>query len=76
MKFNIVRASNGWKSNSPKPTHGAALGPDGKTWEIEINTLDDLLELIEREGEIIIDHYKLNGKEDQGRILLYDDYIE
>lgn len=60
----------------PKPCLNATLKEDRKTWEIEINSLHDILEIVADNGEIIIDHYKLDGKTELGRIVIYDDHLE
>ena len=43
-------------------------------WIIEINTLDELINFINKYGPIVIRDY--NGNENYKEILIYDDYIE
>ena len=64
MKFKISQASAG-TGDQKQPTYGATHETAG--WFIEIETLADLMALIDREGQLIIDHDK---------IIIYDDYVE
>lgn len=59
-----------------KPTSNAVLDEARGCWRIEINTLQDLLYLIQEEGEIILDHYLVKDGTAEGRVILYDDYLE
>jgi hypothetical protein len=80
MKFLIGRASNWFDNNKDKapPCKNAykELGeyPERKAWVVEISSLEDLIKLIKKEGDIII------GKSDviEGFyvIKIYDDYVE
>lgn len=63
MVYEITRTSDWWGENQPCKS---ALKADGK-WYVEINTLEELQELIKNEGQIII------GK---SSIEIYDGYRE
>jgi len=81
MKFIIERASgksinvNG-VSIEPRPEHTAGwLPPTVHT--LEINTLDELVELMELHGHIIIDTVTPDQRRHQQyRIIIYDSYVE
>lgn len=73
MKFVIYKASDGFNSY-PKPCEKAYLKPTGNgfyqfaKWEVEINSLEDLLSLMkETDNELILS---------EDRIIIYDDYVE
>ena len=70
MKFLIARVSNSYKST--QPCENAILEND--EWIIELNSLEDLIELMETLGENLIIKPKFNN--DINSILIYDDYIE
>lgn len=53
MKFRIGRTSDGFFGNPPKPYENATA--KGKSWEIEINALNELIEL-SRNDDLIIRH--------------------
>jgi hypothetical protein len=84
MKFRIKRTSQSCFCES-KPCDGAYIDkfePDSRDshydqrwWAIEIESLDDLLALAEKEGEIIV---KAPSKytDDLPEIEIYDDYRE
>ena len=63
MEFMITRTSL-W-TNNKKPTQQAYK--EGGNWYIKINSLDELIELTRKEGQIIIDEDSLE---------IYDDYRE
>jgi len=65
MKFKIERASERWTI----PCKNAKL-IDGKTedFEIEINSLDELMELVDEVSDIVINKDK--------SITIYDTYLE
>ena len=65
MKFYIRRVSQ-WHNPDIPPCEDAFLGKDGK-WIVDIRNLKSLLNLIGKEGELIID---------KGAIIIYDDYLE
>lgn len=72
MKFKIRRTSYMWGNNCPQPCAKACFeGLDewGRSlWSIEINTIEDLQNLIEEVGdEIIVSKDQLE---------IYDDYRE
>ena len=69
MRFAIYRASDGY---SPKqPTEAAYLAPHptrGNAWYIDINSLEELIALAEKEEqELIIS---------KNEIVIYDGYME
>jgi hypothetical protein len=63
--FTIKRASWAVRREKKPPCKKAVKG--GSDWYIEINSLEDLMQLIDKEGEIIID---------ENRIIIYDYYNE
>ena len=68
-KFIICRASEWEQKNSP--CDGAVLVKENESWnewEIEINSLDELLALMDRVGDNLI-----IGR---NNITIYDDYVE
>jgi hypothetical protein len=65
MFFKIQRASDYNKKPSKPPCNGAKWTNIG--WEIEISSLEEMMKLVEREGEIILD---------RDYIRIYDDYVE
>ena len=65
MKFEITRASH-WSKTKPCKE---AVKEDGK-WMIEINSLEELMALIEKYDEFII------YSSEPPSIMIYDDYIE
>jgi hypothetical protein len=66
MRFRISRASHFNTHNTP-PCEGAIK--DKNHWYIEISTLEELLEFIEKLDEGIIFYNK-------DSITIYDDYVE
>ena len=82
MKFRISRVTDRFMSEKPQPTHGATWEPiDGSNgdavsnaWFIEINTIEELVELVKRERGLILDLDYL--KHDTVEIEIYDDYSE
>ncbi len=64
MKFDISRVSH-CTSRDKKPCEGAVK--EGDSWVINIETLDELMAFIEREGDIVLDTIS---------ITIYDDYME
>ena len=72
MKFEIERASN-YGFGSEKPSVKNAYKEQDKEyphlhhWYIDIYTLEELMNLIDDEGKIIVD---------KGEIIIYDDYLE
>lgn len=67
MKFAIRRADTDRQHEKPHP----AAVFDGEDWWIEINTIDDLLNIMrEVKSDLIIEQYR------EPSILIYDDYIE
>lgn len=80
MKFIITSTSSEWLSDSPKPCEGAVLS-EHKTahgeniWEIEINSLEELIELKKKLNYPII---LLNPNQIEGmyQLEIYDDYRE
>jgi hypothetical protein len=71
MKFKISRASS-WSNENP-PTPAAIFIRKEEwgdsTWEIEINSMEELMALISKEGDLII-----SG--DNPNIIIYDAYVE
>ena len=72
MKFEIERASNcGFGSEIP-PVKNAYKEQDKKHshiyhWYIDINSLEELMKLIDDESEIVVN---------KNKIIIYDDYLE
>lgn len=64
MEFLIERTS-GYFNSTKQPTEGAYKR--GKKWYIKINSLEELIKLSEKEGQIIIEGDYLE---------IYDDYRE
>lgn len=83
MKFNIYCASNSWPESNP--CKEAKLGKSYKTkfgdviyvYEVELNSLEDLIELLKSVGHplIIQDTIYLRSN-NEFDIQIYDDYIE
>lgn len=76
MIFRITRTSDYWYTDQPKPCKNAKkiveMDPvwhcENVHWDVEINTLEELLDLLKEEGhELIIS---------DGYIEIYDDYRE
>ena len=65
MKFEIYRASCSWELPCTKAT---AIEGKNEKFEIEINSLEDLIQLSVEVGGIVIENDK--------SIIIYDDYIE
>lgn len=79
MKFEIYRTSD-WYGENP-PCVGARLVRAGSmehraAYEIEIETLEDLLELVEREGDFIIGNSDKSKTGYEFEIEIYDGYRE
>lgn len=70
MKFLITRVSNTYQSS--QPCENAILEND--EWIIELNSLEDLIELLNTVREQLIIKPKYNNKINS--ILIYDDYNE
>ena len=69
MKAKISYASE----PSMYPTDGSGIMKYAKPkFEMEINSLDDLIKLIQKEGKIIIHSVDSDGFD----ITVYDDYVE
>lgn len=49
---------------------------DDTDWFIDIESLDQLMKLVKREGSLIIQDTYFLGDEKNGEIKIYDDYIE
>lgn len=61
--------------NQRKTTNGVACDSEKDLWQIEINSLDDLMSLIEQEGRLVIETSEdIYGKGPQ--IEIYDGYRE
>ena len=80
MKFG-VHTTSGWFQENP-PCEGAKLEAVGNkdkfernTWSIEIDSLDKLMELVEKECSIII-HPRGTYQKEFPEIEIYDDYRE
>lgn len=79
MKFEIYRTSDCCREK--QPCEGAKQVRIGSAvhdavYEIEIDTLEDLLELVEREGEVIIGNSDKDKTGYEFEIEIYDDYRE
>ena len=80
MKFIIERVAS-WKN---KPCKNAVLKERKKIdfagnydiWEIEVNTVEELMAIIEETGEPIILSRESYNYKDMPLIQIYDDYIE
>lgn len=72
MKFEIIRASN--IKGDKCPVDGA-VEESSETWLVELNTLEDLLQLIDRAGSDLIVSKKSSFHEHRA-IWIYDDYME
>ena len=79
MKFQIERTSSWWSEDGKAPCEGAVLMKEGTSitdpvYTIDIESVEDLVELMKREGEIIIK----KSYEDVGLpvIEIYDTYRE
>ena len=70
MKFEIYTASDIFKRK--KPCDKAILDDD--VWVIEINNLQDVLNLMEEEGDIIL--YQRREGDKYHEICIYDGYVE
>lgn len=70
MRFRITRTSGGYACADSPPCEGAIWDPlaDDGEWKIDIDTLDDLMDLCEREGDLVLNHYNA--------IEIYDNYRE
>ena len=66
MIFIIDRASS-LSDEDKAPCEGAELVKGTHEWAIEIKTLDELMSLVEREGNLILG---------VGQITIYDDHVE
>lgn len=69
MKFQIERSSmpafySGYKAS--QPCEGAVL--DGDEWQIEVNSLEELLEMVSEQAHIIV--------KPDNKLEIYDDYRE
>jgi len=86
MKFEIRRASQSLiDADTESPADGAIRetithdnGNRSYYWTIEIDTLEELMDFIDREGDIVIEAGWSNWitKQDLLQINIYDDYIE
>ena len=79
MKFEIYRTSDWCREN--KPCEGAKLVRAGSAehkpvYEIEINTLEQLLELVDEINDIIVMDSDKSKTGYKYEIELYDDYRE
>lgn len=79
MKFKVIRTS--FYGSDECPISGATLiNPNRKNWEeakyiIEINSLEELIDLIKTNGKIILGINYVNPNE-LNWIEIYDDYRE
>lgn len=71
MKIEIFKTSDMFNFNSP-PCKNAFQEMDGDKYYIEVDTLKDLLTLVNKYGPIILD----KGHNSQYSIEIYDDYRE
>lgn len=80
MRFRIIRASNdikkpckeAYKGTREIEFRGNVIIDD--CWYIDINSLEELLKLIKKYGDLIIQKEDDNNK--NFLIMIYDDYIE
>jgi len=71
MKFDVVRASDYEQgregANAPCPIYGAAFNPEENRWELEVQTLEELMKLLdEKAGGTMV----LHGTDENGLGLL------
>ena len=74
MLFRVYRTSC-WGGSEAKPCENAIFNKEEEEWVVEINSLEELLELIEEQDEDIIIKTKRSGYSFQ-TIEIYDDYRE
>ena len=76
MKFDIIRVSNYGADKQPCEEAKKYKGLRGydDEYEVEVKTLEELLALIDREGQIIVEPY--GDDEHPYQIEIYDDYRE
>lgn len=75
MKFIIERTSD-WQSGDQPYGGAVCIGEEEgvKKWELEVNTLEELLDIIEKTRRpLIIDH---DNKRNTNHIEIYDDWRE
>lgn len=75
MKFSIQRTSDNELETNEPPAPGAVRSESGKTWYIELASLDDLTNLIDKLEEPVI-LSRRNGPEGLTAIEVYDDMRE
>jgi len=84
MRFQITRTSAGYYRKE-KPCDGAFVykrerdtldDEDRLSWAIEVNSLEELLQIIEKNGEPIIISGACNYQDGLPQIEIYDDYRE
>jgi len=86
MRFLLYRTSSSWHLNKkPSEADNVIKSEESKDWYIEINSLEELISLAEKEGNLIIDvggTYISGHGEDKKEffihpsIEIYDDYRE
>lgn len=82
MKFRVNRTSD-FFGRTPQPCAGATLlNPDApeweeSVWEVELNTLEDLVDFIKKNGEVVISHDEREQSDYKSTTLeIYDTYRE
>lgn len=75
MKFSIHRTSATGLETDESPAPGAVRAPSGKTWHIELASLEDLATLIDKLEEPLI-LSRRNGPGGLTGIEIYDDMRE
>ena len=71
MEFIITRTSDFWMEKPPCSKAKEKVDDGLKFYAIEINSLEELLKLIDEEGMLV-----LNGHEGSYSVEIYDDYRE
>lgn len=81
MKFNIKRTSMRYNTKDKSPyKESVFVERENPYYEIEVNTLEDLIEILEKSGEaemvLTIEEWKKWNGENDYTIEIYDDYRE
>lgn len=82
MKFRVERTSNLF-GRTPRPCAGAKLlNPntpewESSVWEIELNTLEELVEFVKKNGALVVSHDEREQSDYRGTTIeIYDTYRE
>jgi hypothetical protein len=71
MKFQVSQASDCWTDTVGETVKEASN--EGDDWFVEINTIQELISVQEKYGDIVIRNNLLT---DNKEIVLYNDYLE